>query len=40
MNDYEIDMYGNAGIYLAHGKTFTFQLGEADPALRAEHLFH
>jgi len=28
--DYEIDMYGNAGIYLADGNTFTFQLGEGD----------
>ena len=36
MNDYEIDMYGNAGIYLADGNTFTFQLGEGDPALGAE----
>ena len=30
MKEYEIDMYGNAGIYLADGNTFTFQLGEGD----------
>ena len=37
--DYEIDMYGNAGIYLADGNTFTFQLGEGDAFMQGEQLF-
>ena len=37
--DYEIDMYGNAGIYLSDGNTFTFQIGEGDQFLTNEQLF-
>ena len=36
MKDYEVDMYGNAGIYLADGNTFTFQLGEGDSIFGAD----
>lgn len=32
-------MYGNAGIYLADGNTFTFQLGEGDSIFGADQLF-
>ena len=39
MKEYEIDMYGNAGIYLADGNTFTFQLGEGDSIFGADQLF-